>query len=431
MGRDLCAHGCCRLDRVAGTLSPQSQLGHRRLLDPAAAQCAVGAAVLRPEEYRLGVIRDRGFVGGGGLDLARICPGKIRGRIADRTVPGLDDGLRRHGIVSVEVKSVTEAAARQFGNPTQGLPAIQLLSNGSYTVMLTAAGSGYSRWRDLGLTRWREDPTLDAWGSYLFLRDCDSGEVWSAAFQPSGRVPDNYNVSFFEDRALFERRDASLRTALEVTVSGEDDAERRLVSVTNEGSSTREIELTTYSEVVLSAPGADTAHPAFSKMYVQTEFSEGNGALLATRRPRDPGPQYWMVHFCVLEQDAGASPWRGPLQFETDRARFLGRGCTLRQAAAIRESHALSGTVGTVLDPVLALRRRVRIEPGATVRAAFWTGTADGRTQALALVDKLRIDTAFKRLKTRPAGIGSDDAHLFQDIAGTVLYSNASLRAPR
>ncbi|HEY2677808.1 MAG TPA: hypothetical protein VGI65_12630, partial [Steroidobacteraceae bacterium] len=330
----------------------------------------------------------------------------------------------------MEAESVNEAAARRFTDPAQSPPPTHLLSNGSYTVMLTAAGSGFSRWRDLGLTRWREDPTRDAWGSYLFLRDCVSGEVWSAGFEPAGREPDSYQAAFFEECAQFDRKDGTLRTRLEVAVAGDHDAERRLVSLTNEGETVREIELTSYSEVVLSAPGADTGHQAFSKMFVQTEFLAGRCALLATRRPRDPGPQYCMVHLCVLEHAASGASSPVP-QFETDRARFLGRGNALRQAAAIRHSRALSNTVGTVLDPVLALRHRVRIEPGATVRAAFWTGVAPGRTQALDLVDTLRTDKAFERLKTQPNGTSTEDAHLFQDIASRVLYSSASLRAPR
>jgi cyclic beta-1,2-glucan synthetase len=353
----------------------------------------------------------------------------------------MDDGLRRDGIFAVEAESVTEAAARRCTRPTEGPPRTHLLSNGSYTVMLTAAGSGYSRWRDVGLTRWREDPTRDAWGSHLVLRDLASGAAWSAGFEPLGCEAAGYEALFFEDRAQFNRKDGQLRTTLDVVVSSEDDAELRLLSVINDGSSVREIELTSYSEVVLSAPAADSAHPAFSKMFVQTEFVAEAGALLATRRPRDPGPQYWMVHFCALEADAGAAPLPEALQFETDRARFLGRGRDLRHAAAIHDAGALSNTVGTVLDPVLALRRRVRIEPGATLRAAFWTGVAAGRAQALSLVDKLRSATALERVKTQAAAQAQSrlrdlrtsvgDAQLFQDIAGRVLYSSASLRAPR
>src|SRR5580698_9629491 len=327
-------------------------------------------------------------------------------------------------------------SSRRFSSPYQATPRTHLLSNGSYSVMLTAAGSGFSRWQGLALTRWREDPTCDPWGFYIFLRDVFNGHVWSAGYQPIGRESEIYEVAFFEDRAEIRRKDGPIRTVMEIAVSPQDDAEVRHLSLTNEGSGTREIELTSYSEVVLSPPAADSGHPAFSKMFVQTEFAAERGALLATRRPRDPGqPELWMAHFNSLDGEA-----IGGLQFETDRARFLGRGHDVRNAASIMDARPLSNTVGTVLDPVVALRRRVRIEPGETIHTAFWTGVGPSRAQALSLVDKLGSEAAFQRTKTlswartevqlRGLNIGTDEAELFQEIAERILYSDASLRAP-
>ena len=157
-------------------------------------------------------------------------------------------------------------------------------SNGRYAVMVTAAGSGYSRWRDLGVTRWREDVTRDDTGSYIFLRDVESGEVWSAGYQPCGVEPDNYEVTFTEDRAEFVRTDSRITTTLEIVVSPEDDAEVRHLSITNTGSRARDIEVTSYAELVLAPPAADSAHQAFSKLFVQTEYVARHGAILATRR---------------------------------------------------------------------------------------------------------------------------------------------------
>jgi cyclic beta-1,2-glucan synthetase len=315
-------------------------------------------------------------------------------------------------------------------------PRTHLLSNGSYALMLTAAGSGYSRWRDIALTRWREDPTCDPWGSFIFLRDVFNGHVWSAGYQPIGRESEIYDVSFFEDRAQIRRKDGPIRTLTEIFVCSEDDAEVRHLSITNEGRGAREIELTSYAEVVLSHAAADSAHPAFSKMFVQTEFVAERGALLATRRPREPGQvQLWMAHFNSLEGEA-----LGGLQFETDRARFIGRGHDVRSAVSIMDARPLSNSVGTVLDPVLSLRRRVRIEPGETIHAAFWTGVGSSRAQALALVDKLGSEAALQRAKTlswakaevqlRDTGAGFEDTQLFQELAERILYSDASLRAP-
>jgi cyclic beta-1,2-glucan synthetase len=338
---------------------------------------------------------------------------------------------------SAAASSMPIDSPRRFASPYQATPRTHLLSNGNYTVMLTAAGSGFSRWRDVALTRWREDPTCDPWGFYIYLRDVFNGHVWSAGYQPIGRESEIYEVAFFADRAEIRRKDGPIRTVMEVMVSPDDDAEVRHLSLTNEGRGVREIELTSYSEVVLSPAAADSAHPAFSKMFVQTEFVAERGALLATRRQREPGQApLWMAHFTSLDGEAV-----GSLQFETDRARFIGRGHDVRNAASIMDARPLSNSVGTVLDPVLALRRRVRIEPGETVHAAFWSGVGASRAQALSLIDKLGSEAAFQRTKTlswartavqlRDLNISTEDAQLFQELAERILYSDASLRAPR
>jgi cyclic beta-1,2-glucan synthetase len=317
------------------------------------------------------------------------------------------------------------------------IPRTHLLSNGDYSVMLTAAGSGYSRWRDVALTRWREDPTCDPFGFYVFLRDVVDGRVWSAGYQPVGCDPDSYDAAFFEDRAEITRRDGPILTSTEILVSPEDDAEVRRVSVTNEGNRTREIELTTYAEVVLAPSAVDSAHPAFSKLFVQTEFIAESGTLLATRRARNSGePAVWVALVSALEGEA-----IGGLQFETDRARFLGRGHELRNAVSIVEARPLSNTAGTVLDPVLALRRRVKIAPGETARVAFWLGVGASRAAVLALAGKHRDVPAFERTRAlarthaeaqlRTLGLDFEAAEQFQRIANRVLYADSSLRAPR
>ena len=316
-------------------------------------------------------------------------------------------------------------------------PHTQLLASGDYSLMITAAGGGYSRWRDVALTRWREDPTCDAYGCFVYLKDVANGQIWSAGYQPVGREPERYEVSFGEDRAQIVRADGPILTTTEILISPEDDAEVRRVLLTNSGRSTREIELTSYAEVALANPAADAAHPAFSKMFVQTEFvADEGGTLLATRRPREPGEMpLWMFHVCVLEGEGV-----GALQFETDRARFLGRGADARTAGSIVDARPLSDTAGTVLDPVLALRRRARIPPGGTARIDFWMGVAGSRAQALAAAGKYRDRAAFQRIRSaaatqaveelRELDLEPGEALRFQRIAGHILYADRSLRAP-
>jgi cyclic beta-1,2-glucan synthetase len=324
--------------------------------------------------------------------------------------------------------------ARRLRSAHDATPEVQLLSNGRYAVMLTGAGSGYSRWRDLAITRWREDATRDDWGAYVFLRDVQSGDVWSASYQPSGVEPASYDVRFGEERAEFVRRDGTLTTSLEIVVSPEDDAEVRRLSVWNAGSRAREVELTSYAELALAPPAADLAHLTFSKLFVQTEYDAKVGAILATRRRRSPAdPEIWAAHFAVVEGEM-----LGETEIETDRARFLGRGRDSRAPIAVMDGRPLSNTVGTVLDPIFAFRRRVRIQPGETMRIAFWTVVASSRADVLDLVDKHRNANAFERAATlawtqaqvqlRHLGVHADEASLFQRLAGHALYANPSMR---
>lgn len=335
--------------------------------------------------------------------------------------------------VTADIGSVT---TRRFEDLPAGPPHTHLLSNGRYTVMLTTVGGGYSRWRDIAVTRWRGDATRDDCGSYLFLRDIQRGATWSCTPQSDWVGLPQIQVDFSEDRADFMRRDSTLVTMTQVLVSGEDDGEVRRVSLVNSGRRAREIELTSYAELVLAPPAADRAHPAFSKMFVVTEFLPEFGALVATRRPRSADePRVWAAHFAVLEGEALA-----PLQYETDRARFLGRGSEGSTPGVVTEGRPLSNTVGTVLDPVFSLRHSVRIAPGKAARVSFWTVVAETREALLDLVDKHHDRSAFERARTLAwtqaqvqllhLGIQAEEAAAFQRLAAPLLYPDSRFRAP-
>jgi cyclic beta-1,2-glucan synthetase len=333
------------------------------------------------------------------------------------------------------IRDLVLPTLRRFESPHDITPRTHLLSNGRYTVMITTAGSGFSRWGDLAITRWREDTTRDCWGTFLFLRDTDTGDVSSAGFQPSGAEADHYDVVYSEDRAKITQSDRSLAITLEVVVSPEDDAELRQLTVTNVGYRDREIDFTSYAEVVLAPQAADEAHPAFSNLFVETEFVPELGTLLATRRPRSADePQVWLAHLVAVE----AKPVL-PLQYESDRARFLGRGRGIRSPQSVIDGEPLSNTAGTVLDPIVSLRQRLPIPQGGTVHLVFTTLVAPSRDEALEMAEKYRQPATFEResslawtqaqVQLHHLRITQDEAHLFQRLANRLLYTDPTLRA--
>lgn len=319
-------------------------------------------------------------------------------------------------------------------------PTTHILSNGRYSVMLTEYGGGYSRWRDFMVTRWFEDSTSDLSGSQIFLRDLESGKTWSATSQLFGANQHFNPCLFAEDHASYSMRQGNLNTSMDVLVSGEDDGEVRRVSVQNIGHFSHEIELTSFAELVLATAANDNAHPAFSKMFVKTEFIEEFQALIATRRKRSKDDKdIWAGHFALVENGHSSA-----VSYESSRANFIGRGNTIVNASAIstgktRVLEHLSNTVGCVLDPIFALRHRVKIDAGALVRISFWTVVAESRTELLDMIDRHHDLSAFDRAKTlawtqeqvqlRHLGITSAEVADFQRLSAPILYNDPRFRA--
>jgi len=324
---------------------------------------------------------------------------------------------------------------RVLATPDTPIPEVQLLSNGRYHVMVTNAGGGYSRWKDLALTRWREDPTRDHWGSFCYLRDLASGEFWSSAHQPSLRRGQDYEAIFSEARAEFRRRDHDYDTHTEIVVSSEDDIELRRLRITNHAATRRSIEVTSYAEVVLAPGAADALHPAFSNLFVQTEIVGERQAILCTRRPRSAAERSpWMFH--LMAAHGGEA---GAISYETDRARFIGRGGSLEAPRAMRESAPLSGSQGPVLDPIVAIRRPIALEPGQSATIDMVYGIGETREACLALAGKYQdrhlADRVFDLASTHSwvtlhqINATESDAQLYARLASSVLYANAALRA--
>jgi cellobiose phosphorylase len=334
---------------------------------------------------------------------------------------------------------VAETKLRVFTDPDRQRPSVQLLSNSRYHVMVSSAGGGYSRCRDLSVTRWHEDITCDNWGMFCYLRDVASGEFWSSTHQPTLKRPESYEAIFSDARAEFRVRACDFDAHTEIVVSPEDDIELRRIRVTNRARVRRTIEITSYAEVVLAPAMADAMHPAFSNLFVQTELVKPLQAIICTRRPRasqDAVP--WMCHLLAAHGcDVDA------ISYETDRARFIGRGRSLTHPAAMDElldaQGLLSDSAGSVLDPIVAIRCRITLDAGQSATIDLVSGVSDSRDGCLYLINKYRdrhladrvFDLAWthSQVLLRQLNASLSDARLYEQMAASIIYANASLRA--
>jgi cyclic beta-1,2-glucan synthetase len=320
----------------------------------------------------------------------------------------------------------------QFDTPHTDTPKTQLLCNGSYSLMVTNAGGGYSRWQNMDLTRWRSDRTQDAWGTFCYIRETDPERVWCNTYHPTGGKLESYSVHFPLDRAVFRRVDGGIETETEIVVSPEDDVEIRRMTLINHSVRTRRLELTSYVELALAPHNADRQHPAFQKLFIETEADPQLRALVAHRRPRDADvPEIYVAHRFTADA-GGDEEW----QFETDRRRFVGRGYALSNPMAI--AGKLGKTQGFVLDPILSLRHSVTLSPGQHVRVSMVMAAGETRAHVASLMAKYAdphaidraLDLAWARsqLELRLLRIQPEEARRFQKLASHLLFPNPLMR---
>ncbi len=328
--------------------------------------------------------------------------------------------------------------------PADGMvPQTHFLSNGRYGVMITSSGGGYSSLTRgkpgqeelVALTRWRGDTTLDDWGTWIYIQDCENAALWSAGRQPVGHSPQKYEVHFHAHQTIFRRRNNDLTLQLAVTVAPEENVEIRKVTLTNHSRDTRRLRLTSYGEVTLAPQKTDLRHPAFNKLFIESEYLPDLKALLFHRRlhSAQETPLY-LAHLLVMESENEI-----PVTYESDRAQFLGRGGSIRDPAALQEENWLSETDGATLDPIMALGLEMKVEPYTTSRLAFLTLTATSREEAISLVNRYRswskMNLAFARARTlsetelRKLDLNIKDLKHIQQLFSLLLYPHSMLRA--
>ncbi|HWQ29362.1 MAG TPA: glucoamylase family protein [Negativicutes bacterium] len=314
------------------------------------------------------------------------------------------------------------------------LPEVHMLSNGDYSVMVTDNGSGWSRYRDLAVTRWREDSVLNESGMFFYIQDVESSTAWSNSLNPCNVLPNRYKVVFSQDKVTIARNDGDIDTNTEIIVSPEDNVEIRRITLTNHSQQTRLLEITSYFEVVMAPLAADIAHPSFSNLFIRTEYIGRYNALLASRRPREEKKKVvYSFHELTLREEVP-----GGIQFESDRARFIGRGNSLERPAAVLGTHPLSNTVGPVLDPIMSLRCRIRLQPGQSAKLNYMTGVSDDREKIMLMAEKYHdiaaIDRAFElawtrsQVEMRYLDLKFAEIELFRQTMSQIIYLSPKRR---
>jgi len=314
--------------------------------------------------------------------------------------------------------------------PDTPLPQVHILSNGSYSVMLTETGAGYSRCGNKAVSRWRDDNAYADYGTFFYIRNINSNNGWSATYAPYYDEPEYYKVIFSPDKAEYLRKDGNIETHTQIIVSPEDNVELRKISLTNRSNHVRVVEITSYFEVVLTEQSADLAHPAFSNLFVRTEFLPEYNCLVAHRRPREEGKEtLWAIHLLAVEGEM-----TGPIQYETDRAKFIGRNRNLVDPAAMMVNAPLSNLVGSVLDPIMSLRCRVSIEPGKIVNIVYTTGVCGSREESVRLAEKYSSSgsaaRAFElawtrsRVEARYLGLKASEEEDFQKLLPHIIFTS-------
>jgi len=335
----------------------------------------------------------------------------------------------------IETNTISsDVEVRTLTTPNTRLPEIQLLSNGHYQVMISNAGGGYSRWKNIAVTRWREDATKDDRGVFCYIKDITTGKFWSNTYQPTLQVPKTYEAIFSQGHVEFRRNDFGIDTKTEIVISPEDDVELRRIRITNKTQFAKIVEVTSYAEVVMASQASDEAHPAFSNLFVQTQKVPEHNTILCTRRPRSEEEMPpWMFHLMHVSGSEVQA-----VSYETDRMQFTGRGRTLQHPQAMMDEF-LSGKDGSVLDPIMSIRQRIIIKPNQTATVDLVYGIADTKDACQNLVhkyqDKYLKNRAFElswthsQVLLRQINASESDAQLYNRLASAIIYANAGLRA--
>ncbi|SFU70784.1 cyclic beta-1,2-glucan synthetase [Nitrosomonas eutropha] len=354
---------------------------------------------------------------------------------APRTVPAMPIHAETSDRIEPELLD-QRPDSRLITNPLIAPRAVNVMSNGHYSLMLTASGSGYSRIGEIALTHWNNDPNEERTGTFLFISDPATGAWWSATAEPKHVPNEICHTTFYNDRAIFSKKVGQLRSETECIVMSEYDGEMRRITLWNNGDEDRHIEITSFAELVLAPEANHSAHPSFSKMFVRTEICHNNTTIFAERRKRlETEPDMALAHLVTFSEGMLRE-----VEAETDRRTFIGRGRSIANAAAFDPNTRLSQKAGFTLDPVMALRVKIRVPTRRKISVAFWTIAGKNRSELEQNIHRLVHPGCFRRqaklawtrsqIQARYVGLKLAETSGVQKLARYLLYPHPVLRAP-
>ena len=324
-------------------------------------------------------------------------------------------------------KEIIENDIRTF-NYISYLPEVSVLSNKKYCLLMNDRGDSFSRYRTLQLNRYRKVTEQD-YGIFLYIKDLDTNYIWSNTYAPINKKPDKYEVVFAADKIKYLRTDGKITTKTEIVVTKNHHAEIRKITFKNESDDVKRLELTTYTEPILSENMDDVSHRVFNSMFLTSTYDNESNSLIVRRRSRnDTNLSSYMLHRLLIQNPLDE------FSYETERSNFLGRNHTMDHPIGLDQK--LSNQAGTNLDPVLSMRNVIEVLPNSSTTVYVITGFGRSREQIRDIIhsyyDDSSIDKAFKVstlmnvINTKNMNITGDDMRLFS-IMLNYLYQTTKL----
>ena len=316
----------------------------------------------------------------------------------------------------------------RFFNYISYLPEMSVLSNKKYSLIMNDRGNSFSRYRTLQLNRYRKVTEID-YGIFLFVKDTKTNEIWSNTYAPMNVKPDKYEVVFASDKIKFMRRDDKISTKTEIVVAKNHHAEIRKITFKNEEEYDKELELTSYTEPILSENMDDVSHRVFNNMFISTEFDSKTDSLIAKRKNRgESNVNSYMVTRMIIQE---------PLEkysYETERDKFIGRNNLLNTAVGLNKK--LSNYAGDNLDPVLSVRNKIKVPANGSTSIYLLVGFGRSREQIEEMVNfyndhyslekAFRISTLMNVMDTKNMNISGENMRTF-NIMLNYLYQTTRI----